>query len=328
MTEREVIERMKKNMSVEEISKRILNGDPVKIFLTQRQCPGDILTLTAAVRDLKKKYPNITIGLSTSAMSIWDFNPNVDLKMKESEADFVVDCHYPLVHKSNSCGRHFIHGFREHLEEQLGVRFDLTKFGCDIHISDQEKRWMSQVAETGWKGPFWIVNSGIKFDYPAKRWPHENWQEVIDKLNDKVGDKVKFVQVGEKHPDHTHEPLNGVINFIGKTNLRQLIRLAYHAQGSLCHVTMLVHLMSVWNKPCVSVAGGRESKSWEGYLSTRYLDTVGSIHCASHGACWVSKLENCKDLIDGYPRCMRMIKPDDVVSAFMSYYEGGRLKLE
>ena len=42
-------------ISKEELTKKILNGDPVNIKLINKQCPGDILTLTASIRDLKKK---------------------------------------------------------------------------------------------------------------------------------------------------------------------------------------------------------------------------------------------------------------------------------
>jgi ADP-heptose:LPS heptosyltransferase len=39
----------------------------MKIFLKQTQSPGDILMLTAAVRDLKKSHPHFSINCKTSA---------------------------------------------------------------------------------------------------------------------------------------------------------------------------------------------------------------------------------------------------------------------
>jgi ADP-heptose:LPS heptosyltransferase len=39
----------------------------MKIFLKQNQSPGDILMLTAAVRDLKRSFPDFHINCRTSA---------------------------------------------------------------------------------------------------------------------------------------------------------------------------------------------------------------------------------------------------------------------
>jgi Glycosyltransferase family 9 (heptosyltransferase) len=59
--------------------------------------------------------------------------------------------------------------------------------------------------------------------------------------------------------------LQNVINLCGTTDLRQLVRLVYHAQDVLSPVTLLMHLAPAVetrpgmprNRPCVVVAGGR-----------------------------------------------------------------------
>jgi ADP-heptose:LPS heptosyltransferase len=47
-------------------------------------------------------------------------------------------------------------------------------------------------------------------------------------------------------------------------------------------------------------------------------------------ACWKSKLEDCTNQVEAYggnyPKCLIMIKPDDVIRAIDSYYEGGALR--
>ena len=85
----------------------------------------------------------------------------------------------------------------------------------------------------------------------------------------------------------------GFLTFSKKTDLRQLVRLCYHAEGAVCHVTMLNHLMSAWEKPCVVIAGGRESAGWEAYNETSYLDTIGALPCCKSGGCWKSKIKDC-----------------------------------
>ena len=57
---------------------------------------------------------------------------------------------------------------------------------------------------------------------------------------DHFRDRILFVQVGEK--GHYHPPLKGVLDMRGKTTLRDLIRLMYHADGVVCPVTLHMHL--------------------------------------------------------------------------------------
>ena len=108
--------------------------------------------------------------------------------------------------------------------------------------------------------PFWVVVAGGKFDVTIKWWERSRFQSVVDHFRD----KIQFVQVGDF--GHHHPRLRGVIDFRGQTDLRQLIRLIYHAHGVLCPVTAVMHLAAAVpykhipgaHRPCVVVAGGRE----------------------------------------------------------------------
>ena len=307
------------------MSDDIRAGKALKIIIRQGCSPGDILTLTAAVRDLKLAYPKLLINPKTSCHEIWHNNKHIT-DFPEPLADIDVYVHYNLVHNSNNAARHMIHAFREDMEVRLDIPIPLTKFKCDIHLSKLEGA--NQAAEMfDLKGRFWLVNAGYKSDYPLKAWKFDYWQEVIDRLKD----KIIFVQVGAVSEEgaettHYHAPLEGVHNMIGFTNLRQLIRLAKQADGAVGHVSMLNHLMSVWSKPSVVIAGGREAAGWEAYNETAYLDTIGTMSCCWDYGCWKSRKGDCPHIIDEYPKCMHIIKPDDVVRAIEKYYDGGRLK--
>src|SRR5262249_33501562 len=144
---------------------------------------------------------------------------------------------YNLIHKSDSRPVHFVQGFVDHLGAALGVRLECSVNRPYLYLSDDEKSWMNQVEETtGYAGPFWIVNSGYKDDFPIKAW--HGYQQVVDALKD----KMRFVQVGEASPNHHHEPLHGAINLVGKTDTRQLIRLCYHAVGGIGGESFLHHI--------------------------------------------------------------------------------------
>jgi len=315
----------------------------MKVFIKNNQSPGDIVMLTAAVRDLKLAHPDIEVGVKTAAGQIWENNPHINHTMKECDADRVIKAEYPLIQKSNQLPYHFIHGFRKDLEEKLNIKIPVTAFHGDIHLSDDEKGWMSQVEEIGHKEPFWIILAGGKYDFTAKWWNPHYYQRVVNKLSP----EVKFVQCGSL--DHWHPPLDNVINFLGKTDIRQFIRLVYHAQGVVCPVTFAMHLAAAVpmkedkpkNRPCVVIAGGREPAQWEAYPHHRYLSTNGSLLCCDNGGCWKSRCEKvgdgdekdenlCENPVQAFgvkiPKCMDMIKPDDVVRSVRQYFNGGAVK--
>jgi len=295
--------------------------------------------LTAAVRDLHLCHPGrFLTDVRTPCAGLWENSPWISpIGDDDTEAESI-DCHYPLIHRSNQEPWHFIHGFHQFLGEKLGVQVLPRFFRGDIHVSGLEKSWISQVHEiTGEDTRFWIVAAGGKFDYTIKWWAQDRYQEVVDNL----AGRVRFVQVGEI--GHQHPPLRGVIDLRGKTDLRQLVRLMYHADGVLCPVTMLMHLAAAVemrpgrpkNRACVVVAGGREPPSWEAYPHHQFLHTVGALWCCDQGGCWKARVspigdgdekdrpENlCLDPVGPLPRCMDMISADDVVRAIERYLDG------
>ena len=276
-----------------------------KLILSNRQSPGDIVMLTAAVRDLHRSHPGkFATDVRTSGAALWENNPHIvplrgvvplrgAASLRDDDPDATrIECRYPLIHRSNSSPWHFIHGFTQFLAETLGVKITPTDFKGDIHLAPDERKWISQVQEiTREPVPFWIVNAGGKFDFTAKWWEHARYQEVIDHFRG----RILFVQVGEN--GHRHEPLRGVLDLRGRTSLRQLVRLVHHAQGVLCPVTLLMHLAAAVpvradmpkNRPCVIIAGGREPAQCEAYPHHQFLHTNGALPCCDHGGCWKSR---------------------------------------
>ncbi len=315
----------------------------VKLILRNLLSPGDIVMLTAAVRDLHAAYPRRFItDVRTPCPELWEHNPYLT-PLAENDPDVrLIDCQYPLIHRSNHAPYHFIHGFIEYLNEQLDLKIKPTVFRGDIHISPQEKAWFSQVEEIVKEPvPFWIVVSGGKRDFTVKWWDVRRYQEVVDHF----AGRIQFVQVGEAA--HEHPALRGVIDLRGKTDLRQLVRLVYHAQGVLCAVTLHMHLAAAVevrpgmprNRPCVVIAGGREPPQWEAYPHHQYLHRAGALRCCDDGGCWKSRVvplgdgdekdrlaHRCVDVVGTLPRCMDMIAPADVIRAIELYFEGGAIE--
>lgn len=317
-----------------------------KLILHNAQSPGDVLMLTAAVRDLHLTYPGrFLTDVRTPCPALWEGNPYVTpLEDHDPEARHL-QCAYPLIHQSNQLPYHFIHAFRLFLNGALEVNIRPHAFRGDVHLREEEKGWLSQVDEiTGEANSrFWIIVSGGKTDFTAKWWDPARSQEVVDHFRG----RVQFIQCGEASASHVHPPLEGVINLVGKTDLRQLLRLVYHAEGVVCPVTMLMHAAAAVetrpgrprNRPCVVVAGGREPAQWEAYPHHQYLHTNGCLPCCEEGGCWKSRIEpvgdgDAKDgdlclhpitLASGrkLPKCLDMITSAHVIGAIERYLEFG-----
>ncbi len=321
---------------------------PRKLILRHFLSPGDVLMLTAAVRDLHRSHPGAYLtDVRTPCDALWENNPHLSRLSEDDPEVTQIECHYPLIQRSNQSPHHFIHGFSDYLNEQLGAHIELTDFKGDIHLAPIEKEWMSQVQEiTQTPVPFWIIVAGGKNDFTIKWWDGPRWQRVVDHFRE----RILFVQVGEAH--HVHPPLRGVLDFRGQTDLRQLVRLVHHAQGILCPVTLLMHLAAAVempvgrpkNRPCVVVAGGREPMQWEAYPHHQFIHTNGALLCCDQGGCWKSRVvplgdgdekdENlCLQVVevtgpDGHsprplPRCMDMITADEVIRRIELYFQGG-----
>lgn len=311
-----------------------------KLILRNFQSPGDILMLTAAVRDLHVCYPGrFATDVRTSCPDLWQHNPYLTPMREDEPGVEVIDCHYPLIDRINSAPYHFLHGFVEHLNDVLGLCIEPTQFKGDVHLSDEERRWFDLVvARQGEVPHYWLFASGGKFDYTIKWWSARRYEQVIEHFRG----RIDFVQVGEA--DHHHPGLRGAIDLRGQTSLRQLLRLMHHAQGAVSAVSLLMHLAAAVesrpgqprNRPCVVIAGGREPPHFTAYPHHQYLHTVGALRCCDDGGCWRSRVkplgdgdpkdeELCVDVVGDLPRCMHMITADEVVRHIEAYYEGGAL---
>jgi len=309
-----------------------------KLILVNFQAPGDLVMLTAATRDLHRCHPNHFItDVRTTCPQLWENNPYLrPLDMADPEVQ-VLECHYPLIQSSNQRPVHFIHGFMDDLNQRLGLHIEPTKLAGDIHLSASEKSDPSPVeAITGMDVPYWIIVAGGKFDFTIKWWHFRRWQSVVNHFPG----RILFVQVGET--DHYHPALEGVLDLRGKTSLRDLIRLVYHAQGVLCPITFLMHLAAAVEvkpgssspRPCVVVAGGREPPTWEAYPGHEFIHTVGRLSCCVTGGCWRSRSvplgdgdekdaprHLCVDTVNNLPRCMHLITPSMVIEKVEQFLE-------
>lgn len=324
-------------------------------MIENKQSPGDYIVLTAAIRDICLAHPGrFQFGIRCFERSIYQYNPYVDLHLHRGR---VVPAKYPMVHRSNSVKAHFMWGFLEHLNQQLGTRAKLTDFRPYLRLHETEIK----EPPCGLKKPYWVFASGGKKDYTAKIWDPACWDTVVGDLSK----RVTVVQVGGG--SHIHPPIPGTVNLVGKTSFRELIRLIYHSEGVLCIVTCLMHIAAALNKPCVVVAGGREPYWWEAYTEEsrlasmrygnpnwqppanddfvphKYLHTISTapgslatIQCCFNKGCWKSRVgakkpgdrhSVCQNQVKQgnviLPACLQKITPQNVLEAVQWYYDKG-----
>ena len=85
--------------------------------------------LTAAVRDLHRAHPGeFMTDVRTSCPALWEHNPHLTPLADDDPAVETIDCHYPLIHQSNTTPAHFLHGFPAFLNQTLGLRIRVTDF--------------------------------------------------------------------------------------------------------------------------------------------------------------------------------------------------------
>jgi ADP-heptose:LPS heptosyltransferase len=307
---------------------RLVAGDARKYILVNHLSPGDVLCMTAALYSLHRANPGkFRIAVDTTAPAFWEHNPDVEpLEQATAEGFERAQTHYPLIHQSNQRAVHVLQGYCEFLADNLRVKCPLLTNRPHVYLSPEERSWTHQVEEvSGYKGKFWLLGAGRKQDYTSKFWGSENYQALVNQLRG----RVQFVQVGAA--EHHHPPLRNVINLTGKTDLRQLTRLVYHAQGCVGGTTLLMHLAAALERPYVCLLGGREPVTWNAYPKSHILHTIGSLPCCAAGACWKSrtvKLDDdaeqnnslCESPVLGdepLPKCLLLIKPEEVAAVIL-----------
>ena len=330
---------------IEEFKVTLTN--PLKLRLYHNLSPGDIVVFTAVIRDLHKAYPGLFVtDVRTSVQPLFENNPHITDHGTFTGSDVVhVQCQYSKgIANSNQGNKHFITAFHDDLERKLGMPIPVTAGRGEVFLEEKEKQWSSRVWEIlEADPPFWIIDAGRKNDFTNKLWALDRFQAVVDAFPN-----TTFVQIGAAGANHHHPPLKGenVINEVGKTNIRQLIRLMYHAAGVITPVSFPMHLSAATpihskhrfkHRPTIVIAGSREPASWEAYTNHTYLDNCGILPCSGAGGCWKARIEALGDgdkkdkdlctkpvkLATGQtiPKCMDLITAEQVISIMKQYME-------
>ena len=319
-------------------------AEPQRIVLAHNRAPGDVVVMTAFVRDLVLTHPGrYSVEVQTSAMDLWRHNPYVTVAKRKPgprpDVKYLQLDYGRGIRDQNFEPVHFLAYFHRDFERKMGVKVPLRLPYPDLHLSPEE-RDISPLS-----GRYWVVLSGGKSDFTAKVWEADRMQLVVDELG-KMG--LGVAQIGSNDPGHWHPPLRGdhVVNLVGRTNLRDMMRLIKHSDGVICGITCAMHMAAALQRPCVVLAGGREAWWWEAYVREnkglapvnhllqmphRFLHTIGLLQCCQNHGCWKNKvvaINSDKSLCyhpvhrlnQVVPQCLDMISEKHVLEAVMQYY--------
>ena len=314
---------------------------PRKVIFKNFQSPGDLVMLLYGVKSLHESHPGAFItDVDCGVKDIFLGNPLITALDPLDPEVSVIQADYPLINRSNDYPARFVEAFGAEIGAKLGVAITPTQFQAAIHMLPEEYSWFSAVRELlGKDVPYWVLNAGHKYDYTAKAWSFERYQELVTRCAD-----VWFVQVGAS--EHEHPKLEGknLINLVGKTDVRQLIRVVHNSFGVISGVSFPMHLAYAVpphprfkraSRANITIAGGREPAHWEEGPNHQFLHTCGMLPCCDRGGCWKSRVvplgdEDDKDknlcvrpVVMGNGQwigeCMAMITGDDVAKLVERY---------
>jgi hypothetical protein len=326
-----------------------------KFFIEFGRAPGDMLMVTALVRDLKLTYGDeilVNVRGDKPALDypdIWRNNPylsefgrrdGVFLKMdaKNSRGADVA----AMKLSQSGAGRHYINSFHTAFTQRTRIPVSLLYSKPDLHLTEEEK------ANPLVSKPYWVICPGWKTDMTNKSWLVPRWKEVVERLR---GHGISFIQEGASKKNHINYPIEGALDLINKTSIRDLIRNIYHSEGVICLCSLPMHIAAALDKPCVVIFGGREEPSYEWYrpdpvafgraepvkVPHVLLHTIGQLPCCQTRGCWKRRVVPLPDTRTDYNKslcqmpdkttcpdqpvaqCMSMITTDMVVDAVLSY---------
>lgn len=346
LNHKEVMEELLEN-SYDEIGliKNKAKLEQKEFVFHNRQRIGDILVFTCAVRDFKAAYPDTKVNIISTAMHIWDNNPNIDSsviptykgnKITDEELKKITIADFfngdtnvikigpsRLTNSSNRIDWHFTNAYRISIEDTLNIKIQQGESRPNIWLTEEEYN-----APREFKDPYWLIVVSGEKGWGCKMYPFERWQAFVNQNPD-----INFVQLGTKGDNPPRLQGANVIDYVGKTEdrntgIRDLYKLFLNAEGSIGLVSFHMHLSGALYKPSIVIAGAREPVSFTRYAGHQYLATDGCLPCAIN-ACWHCDINSCPNLVPGtekIPKCVDLISPEDLTKALNQYYIGGRLK--
>jgi ADP-heptose:LPS heptosyltransferase len=298
----------------------IMNNKKQNLIIDFHHAIGDLVVATSVLRDLYKSYKDwMSIDIHSYYPEILENNPYLTkLSKDDCKNDVIKILHSDISINRNSMD-HYSTVLNKVIQKKLQLEISQTSIYPEIYLSEEEKDRNFVLQKFEISGKYIIINCGFKNDIILKQYPIFHWDKIIKELTKR---NIQIVQVGSNRHNHT-DWNNGIKNLVGQTeNFRDLLALCYHSEASINHMSLNTHIMAAFNKPCFTIAGGRENPRFETYPNQQFFHTVGLLDCCLEDGCWKKQRSDCKNLVGSgfsYPKCMTMINPSIVIDSVLNF---------
>lgn len=268
--------------------------------IANKRAPGDNLVMEMAVHSLMETYPDYRVSITSNFSEIFKNHPYLSHSpsCRAIEIDFV-----GFIGSSKKHGINYARSYCVALQDALKVPLELTCNRPHIYLSAEE---LQPIIEP----PYIVISTGTKPDIPLKKW--NKWKQLVKQIRS----KIKVVQVGIEGT----EPIEGCINLIGQTNLRQLFQVCHKAKAGIGGISLLQHVMAAFQLPYICIAGGREPINWICHYPQQHtLHTMGFLPC-----CGCLRKMDCVDMVGDIAHCMDLISVEQVMMILESLRKAER----
>ena len=268
-----------------------------KICVMHRASIGDTLLATPIYRALKENFPDAEIIAIVSPVGyeLLQNNLYIDTLIKYQKGDsilsvvkkifradvaIILDYHYrnallaflAMIPKRIGRGKDFINCRVEELPletfepikylsllKPLGISTDNLSLAKIIATDSEKIRAEKLIAEIKNSAQKLVLIAPISLS-PLKDWSAENYREIIRRLQNKncvvamIGGNVEREIIEKNFP--------GVINFAGKTNLRESAEIISRADFYISGCTAMLHVCSTTKTPAIAIYGPTNPAQW------------------------------------------------------------------
>lgn len=272
---------------------------------------GDNVILTGAVHNLKMARPDLQFALPDSSY----------LEVYENNTDFTKDPVFTrdigkLVYGNLEAEKAALHGnvvegFTLCLCSMLNIQpVPIITRKPVLILSEEEKEYSRQFADA------LVLNANCQTCTISKGYPH--WQKVVDALKQ----DYRIIQVGGNCPKDLSLDLEGVEDWRGKTNIRQLIAMIYGSRGVVSAPSSFTNIAGAFDKPQIVLNAGREADRLTDYENAMHISHKAQCGWGIENGCVSLRTtgkRTCTDVIlkDGrtWCKCQWETRPETIIEA-------------
>ncbi len=320
-------------------------GEIRRILLITLSNTGDVILTSPLVEALLKEFPGVKLDIvvgpngreifekHNKISKIFIYDKHTDLfekfrlikKLRKMHYDMAVDLKNSGIPfligarvKSKVMGRAKggIHKKDQHLAiiESMGI--NIKDAGLNIEI-DKEDFENIEILLENIKSKFVVVSCGAKSH--TKRWPASYFAALIDFIKNDLGYEVILVGKDEgDFPDSDRVVIRKVkdlmqtepIDFLGKTNLRELTALIKKSSLLITNDSAPLHIASALNTPTIAIFGPTDEVKY-GPLASKGIVLRKALKCTP------CEKAQCRYNYE----CMRQITVDDAINAVKEILE-------